>query len=576
MKVQHITPQNINSKKDSKEDIRFRGFADSAALAGTTALRFFDVNQAIGANTMDLCTMVLPRTIYDFHKRGPLAGVETGRRESAGTFNHAMVGVYGTVAGAALAYTLKNKYGFNMNHIFADNNTIDIIANIHNESVHSNTVDPLKNSLNKILKSIKVRNSEADTETGWVGIKDDARAKVVEKLHEKLSDKSLKKLDKEARDYIYSVITSSTGGEKSVKLSAFNKESETSLKNMISNIYNIMQSFETEDVKKIFEKTSDLKSNEFIKSLRHFNLHRAAAGLGFATLFGVSVQPLNMYLTKKKTGQDGFVGVPGRQKDNSAQFKLEKILAGLIFATCAIATITTKPKELMSKVQFQGMLPTINQLKMVYGITIASRLVSARDRDELRESAVKDTLGFASLLVLGSLITKGTAKLLDKSGSLINMAKKDGEGFMKWLTNSSLKTRDEVLYSALEKHGISTVKDGKALPFKELMKLLPKEDKLTRVKLRHLNIAQLVGYAYSAIVLGFGIPKLNDYMTRKNEAKRLAKLAAQQNSGAEALNKQTGEQAVSAGGKQNFTANYQIDKSKFLGNNIQVSTKYAV
>ena len=242
---------------------------------------------------------------------------------------------------------------------------------------------------------------------------------------------------------------------------------------------------------------------------------------------------------------------------------MQKTLAALAFSTAAISTITTNPKKLLSKVQFQGMLPTINQLKLVYGITIGSRLISARDKDELRESAVKDTLGFLSLLVLGSLITKGTAKLLDKSGSLINMAKNDGKGFLKWLTNSSLKTRDEVLYSALQKHGISTVKDGKALKFSELMKLLPKEDKLTRVKLRNLNIAQLVGYAYSAIVLGFGIPKVNDYMTKKNEAKRLAKLAAQNNSQLQNTSSQNDASTIQKG--QNFTANSIVEKEKFLG-----------
>lgn len=324
-----------------------------------------------------------------------------------------------------------------------------------------------------------------------------------------------------------------------------------------------MKSFETEKVKGIFENAADLNANDFVSTLKKFNKSRAAAGLGFATLFGVSVQPLNMYLTKKKTGQDGFVGVPGREKDNSFGFKLQKTLAAVAFSTAAISTITTNPKKLLSKVQFQGMLPTINQLKLVYGITIGSRLISARDKDELRESAVKDTLGFLSLLVLGSLITKGTAKLLDKSGSLINMAKNDGKGFLKWLTNSSLKTRDEVLYSALQKHGISTVKDGKALKFSELMKLLPKEDKLTRVKLRNLNIAQLVGYAYSAIVLGFGIPKVNDYMTKKNEAKRLAKLAAQNNSQLQNTSSQNDASTIQKG--QNFTANSIVEKEKFLG-----------
>ena len=171
MKVQILTPQIIDSKKNNNnKNIKFNSFVDTAEVAVSTALRFFDVNQAVGANTMDLCTMVMPRTIYDFNNRGPLAGVETARRESAGTFNHAMVGVYGTMAGAALAYTLKDKFGFNLNHIFADNSTIDILANIHHQSVQNKAADPLKESLSKIADSLKFRNSVADVVTGWVGL----------------------------------------------------------------------------------------------------------------------------------------------------------------------------------------------------------------------------------------------------------------------------------------------------------------------------------------------------------------------------------------------------------------------
>ena len=69
------------------------------------------------------------------------------------------------------------------------------------------------------------------------------------------------------------------------------------------------------------------------------------------------------------------------------------------------------------------------------------------------------------------------------------------------------------------------MKNGKALPFKELIKLADKE---TKGKLRILNIAQVAGYLYSGLVLGIGVPKLNIYMTNKSEAKRLAKLKAQE------------------------------------------------
>ena len=87
-----------------------------------------------------------------------------------------------------------------------------------------------------------------------------------------------------------------------------------------------------------------------------------------------------------------------------------------------------------------------------------------------------------------------------------------------------MKTRDEVLFKALKDKGVDTVKDGKAIPFKDLVKLA---DADTKKKLRTLNIAQIVGYLYSAIVLGRGIPLLNIYMTNKSEAKRQAKLAEQ-------------------------------------------------
>lgn len=529
MKVQHITPQITNNNKDDKKgDVRFTGVADSLNIAGASLLRYLEVNQAIGANAMDLGTMVIPRTTYDFRHRGPSAGVETARRESAGTFNHAMVGVYGTAAGMALAYTFRDKFGIRADKIFADNNTIEILARTFHDSVKSKAADPLKDSLNGIMDKVKVFNTDVEPQKGWVGLPKETKDLVATRIYNDIKTGKYETINKDTQKYLYSVITEAAGAEKSVKLEGFGKEAHNSLKVLISNIYNVVNTFNKEKVAKQFTPDVKFENIDYIKTLKKFNLKRAAAGLGFATLFGVSVQPLNMYLTKKKTGQDGFVGVPGRKKDNSAGFKVMKTLGALGLGTAALSTITTNPSKLLSKVQFQGMMPVLDQLKFVYGITIASRLLVARDKDEFRESLLKDSLGFSSLLVLGNLITKGTAKLLDKSGSLINHAKEDGKGFWNWLSKSSLKSRDEVLYSALKKHGISTVKDGKALKYSELLKLLPKEDTLTRVKLRNLNIAQIVGYTYSALVLGLGIPKLNDYMTKKNEARRLAKLAAEE------------------------------------------------
>ncbi len=540
MKIQHIAPQNVDRNKNTNcsckdNKINFTGVSDAATLL----LRFLDTNQAVGANSVDLCSMVIPRTAYDMKKRGPEAGLETARRESMGTLNHSLVGTYGVLGGMLVATALNRNYGIRADKIFADNKTTDILAKYwHNavkaeqESIKLNPereLNPIKKYLNDVIDNVKVFNTAKNSETGWANIPDADKKLVVDKLYTLLSEGKADKIDKESLAYIKSVITASTGGENvRLELRKGNKILEASsntLQTLIENIHNLSKTFVKSDVKKIFESSKSVDSNSFVNALKSMNSKRTAIGLGIATAIGMSTQPINKYLTFKKTGQTGFVGVPGREEDHSTGFKILKGITGVLFGLGMISTITHKPKEFMSKIQFKGMLPTIDQLKFVYGMTIMSRLWAARDKDELRESAVKDTLGFLNLLVLGALVTKYTAKALDKSKALFNkVAGKNGLG--------TLKTRDEVLLSALKDNGISTVKDGKALKFKELLekiKELPEDkQKFVKSQLNTLSISQVVGYLYSCLVLGLGVPALNKHMTEKSDAKFKAKFAAQQ------------------------------------------------
>ena len=523
MNIKPITPK-FNQKQNNKNDNpNFTGAFDNFS----SALRFLDTNQAWGANAVDLCSMVIPRTTVDFINRGPEAGTETARRESMGTFNHSMVGVYGTMAGMGLAYLFNKKFGIRADKIFANNQTVDILAKYWNEALDERVLrnlskeEQVKIYTDKVADNIKLFNTDNDKKSGYIKLSQDAKEEFSKALSDKLINSESKTVEKDFAKYLHTLMVSDTGAETKVILEGFGIQADNSLKTLISNVYNVSKTFTQDTINDIFRKNN--ADNVFIKGLKNLNIKRSVAGLGIAALVGMSTQPINMYLTKKKTGNDGFVGVKGREKDKSSGFKLLKGMGFLAFATAAISTITTNPKKLLSKIQFQGMTPTINQLKLVYGLTIASRLLAARDKDELRESAVKDSLGFLNLLVLGSLVTKGVARLFDKT--LINVTDKNANSFWKWLTNSSLKTRDEILYSSLKNRDIKTVKNGKALPFKELIKLADKE---TKGKLRILNIAQVAGYLYSGLVLGIGVPKLNIYMTNKSEAKRLAKLKAQE------------------------------------------------
>lgn len=521
MQVSQLNYRNNypQQRQNSKEQLnnhqqKFGGAFDCVSLA----LRFLDTNQAWGATAVDVGSMVLPRTIVDF-QRGVNAGVETATRESSSSANHALVGVYGTLAGLMLASTFNSKFGIKFNKIFAGDKILDNLGESWHEEVQSGNKNPLRKHLEKVVGSIEGFNPSGSKE-GWVGIPKDTQKLIVDRLENDITSSNKAKISKETERYIHSLITSSTGAEAKMRLLKKGKEhvSGLDLKTMLENIYSVTKTFTSEKVGNVFETTKDFSANDFIKSMKKFNKMRSLMGIGIAGAIGMSIQPINRYITKRRTGEDKFVG--GGEKDNSFGFKIRKALAAVVFGTGAFACISTNPKEIIPRLQFKGMIPSLNQFKAIYGLTIMSRFMAARNDNELIESSVKDIFGFVNWLILGSVVSKGVANALDKD--LINIKDGDGKGFFKWLKNSSIKTRDEVLLSSLKNAGVDVVKDGKALTYSEMLKKIPANDKLTKVKLRKLNIAQVAGYLYSGLVLGFGIPKLNAYMTNKRIAKQAA------------------------------------------------------
>ena len=521
MKIQPLIPQ-IQAENNKKERPQFTGFTDYATLG----LRFLDTNQAWGANAVDLGSMVIPRTAVDMANRGPAAGMETGRREASGTINHSLVGVYGTIAGLLLATSLNSKYGIKAHKLFIDDDTLELLGKAWDKQVKAGNANPLDAYLKDVFKNAETRVGEE-----WKSIPEDKINDIVKRYSEAIKAQDAPTtISKDLKAYAKSVIMGSTGSENSFRL-AKNQETN-SISNILDNIYNASRTFVNKKVSDTFKASSDINSNAFIKALKHMNLRRSILGIGIASAVGMSIQPLNIYITKKKTGSDGFVGVEGREKDNSNGFKVMKAAAAAIFGTGIIATIGTKGglKGLAKKIQFKGLIPTLDQFKFIYGVTIMSRFAVARDKDELRESIVKDTLGFFNWLILGNFVAKMTANAMDQN--LLNYSEKEhGKGFFNKILKAPMVTRDEVLHRGLKAAGIDTIENGKALTFKQMLSKLNDSKvssairKETKGKMRALSIAQVAGYLYSGLVLGVGIPKLNIYMTNKSEAKRKARLA---------------------------------------------------
>lgn len=478
------------------------------------ALRFLDTSPAWGACAVDLGCMVLPRTLTDF-SRGPDAGMETARREGMGTMNHSMVGMYGALAGLGLAAGINSIYNFGKNDIkandiFADSETMDLHGKIYNDKLKNSNGNHIREYITESLK-----NYEVMTEDGkWIKLKDSDIEKAATILENEITSDS-KKISKAANNNVRNILVSSVGSESNFRIIANEGEklhsSRYSVDYIVENLYKLGKVFSTDKVKETFMAAGDVAENTFLKAIKSMNVKRSLIGVGVASAVGISAQPLNMYITKKKTGNSGFVG--GGKEDNSTGFKIRKSLVAGLFGAGVLATIGN-PKNLIKDLQFKGFTPTIKQFKFIYGVTIMSRFLSSRNDNELKECSIKDTLGFANWLILGNFVQKLVAQALDKS-----LIKRDGKGVINWIKNSSLKTRDEVLHSAL---GKKVFKDGKALNYTEMVKLA---DKATRKKLNILTIAQLSGYAYSGIVLGRLIPKLNIYLTNRREAKEAAKAA---------------------------------------------------
>lgn len=538
MHIQKIQQQKIQEKQNPQ----FKGFGDGV-------LRFLATNQAIGANAVDVGFMVAPRTGTDFIERGPNAGFETLRREASGTTNHTLIGVYGGLSGAVIAALLglNSQFGFKVNSLFTAPETLEILAENKSNQLKNNLsqLDYLKETLSNV-KAFNPASTNADKD-GFVKLSKETIDDVANLIDKSLKDKvEYAKWEKKDASNGLKVITNKiigdTGAESKITLTSKDGKiiSNTNLKSLLEDIFKVSDSFNSEKIKEAFKEqikdNKSIKENLYIQKASKFMKTRSIMGFLIGSAIGMSIQPLNIYLTKKKTGSDGFVGVEGRSKDNSTQFKLLKLGAGAGFLGLTMATLGTGFKGFMDKMAFKGFWPTINQLKGIYGLTIISRLLAARDKDELRESLTKDFLGYLSWLVLGDFVNKMVAEGLDKS--VMNRTKDVADkNFFGRVFNSSLKTRDEILVETLSKNGIETVKkDGDKTiikSYKELTKeleKLPEQIKnVTKKRLKTLNRAQCAGYLFSGLVLGLGIPNLNIYITNKLDKKRKAQQAELQN-----------------------------------------------
>lgn len=509
-KIQPYEQPKRNNKKDS-----FKG----AGTAVLTGLRALNNSPAVGACAVDLCSMVIPRTVIEAKNRGPQSGIETFIREMTSNLIHACVGLIGLGSAIVLSGKFNKEYGIKAQNIFASGETIQSVSEMWKNS------NGQRDFFNNFVGNLKGLNG-----TEWKAVSESAKDEIVDGLVS-LADKrkelvsvsgaKKKQLALEAKNIKSSIIakvTKDTGAQASFRLNGINgaKELSASFGELVDNAVGITNSFTKDKVKDNLPK--------FINALKKNKTATTILGMGICAALCMSVQPINRYLTKKRTGSDGFVGVENdkqSEKNKPQGYKKAKTILGIAFPLAALRT-TGKYSDLIKNIQFNSKVPRINQFKFLYGLTIGSRFLSARDGNELRESVIKDTLGFTNWLILGGMVSKLTARAIGGKQLINNPivqdnSKKGIKYAFKWLTNASVKSFDEVLLPTAKE----IIKDGKVKSFSELYK---NADSAVKTQVKKIAGSQIAGYLYSGLVLGVGISKLNIFITRTLNKKKSQKL----------------------------------------------------
>lgn len=497
MKVYNNTPQT------QLRTPNFRGPIDAPLTQGLAAL---STNPMLNASLVDVFAMGLPRTIVEYKERNKYAGFEMAFREFTGTFIACFsAGLFGQMINKTMSKRIQPEVKVNENS-WASNNTIDVLNQINKSG--KNYSKNLFNSLSGLNKNeeqawnkinwdkIEWYDKEAWNNLKWdnkelEGIHNKIKSEksIIETFDKLISDEKLSKNDsKNLQNILTERVINAVGAESNITLKSGDKSITSTVQNILRDSIDMG--------KNVF---SANESEKTIVKLKKLNKVKTLGALTLSIVLALTNQAINRYITQKRTGSKEFVGNMdyeshignNSQTDKKKNLNFNKVLASAGFVAMLAKVMNIKnTKDFFKKLEFTGPTTSGNAIKTVYGALILGRFFASKDNTELRETVVRDYLGFLNWLVLGGFVAKGVGNLLDKDRKNLFNTSKEGKGVKHWLNDVSLKTHSEI-----------AAQGGKDI----------------KKNLRKLNVAHISGLAYSALMLGILLPKLNISMTKHKQ-----------------------------------------------------------
>ncbi len=474
------------SNETSKVNTNFKGFNLSPV---SKALYTLGNNDMLNASAIDIFAMDTPRTIVEFNNRGKNAGIEMGFREYTGTFiAEFSAAVFALATSKIFSKVYKPEIAVNSNS-WVTNKALDTFGDIYKKS--AKTSENFVKTTLESMKGLAGKNIKA-----FSSLAEETKKPIVEGLTTLITDKNIgKKEAKQLTENVKTKIIDAIGADNNIIISSGSNEVKSNLSHALRDI--------TDLGKNVFFADSSSNVDKVIGKLKTLNKSRIMFAIPASMLLAITNQYINRQITKKRTGIDNFVGENGyednvknkneKKSDNKKALLAKKCAsAGVFLAMLTKVMGVKKPSDFINKLEFDGPATSGNAIKTIYGTLILGRIFASKDSTELRETTVRDYLGFLSWLVLGGFVAKGVGQALDPKQEVLFNVAKQGKGIGHWLKNVSLKSQKEVMAQ-----GGNVAKN-----------------------LKKLNIAQLSGIAYSAVMLGILLPKLNIAMTKRGGKKQ--------------------------------------------------------
>lgn len=444
-----IQQQYINKNQQNKQQ-NFNGFGDIV----TTGLQLCDQYPMVGVSVVDLSSTIVPRTAVDMQTGVP-AALETFRRESSGLIVNCLTPSLFVLGMAKLLNKpmLKDFKGLDMSNSWANEDSLNKLTGFYKQADQNNKVESYVTKTLENLKGFDEKGFVSYSEKFAENKNEKGYKDVIKLLTDTIEKKDISK--KEIDTAISSAYKTLAGEAKAAETICFGDEKAFS-----SNLSDLLRDH-VDIGRKIFHNEAVSANIEGFskKALKMVNT-KSLMGLAIIFPIAISMQAINRAITRKKYNTKGApiykdFGKGNVQKEMTPQEKSkffgQKCIAAAGMVGLALASMMKKPN--MKMFQFKGMFPTVDQCRWIATATIASRFFAAEDKNELRESAIRDMTCFAGLYFLGDYVAKAAATVIEKikpDVKLINRLVADDKSagipkrLWNWVSNYKLKSFDEV------------------------------------------------------------------------------------------------------------------------------------